>query len=162
MLCDEKRYMEKDNVFWCRGIAGNALAKAQILKNLKDMCNDSIYLNIYLNIKKEFDKDIGQLLEYRCSESDNLCLCHGLYGYYDVMNNIVCNYKEVLTEHIRKALIQKMETVKGRLIKITAKRLWLTSDYMLETFMLGSSGPAYAMLRMHHNKYPSILSLDII
>ena len=65
-------------------------------------------------------------------------------------------------DNIRKALIQKMETVKGRLIKITAKRLWLTSDYMLETFMLGSSGPAYAMLRMHHNKYPSVLSLDII
>uniref|UniRef100_N2A3B7 Type 2 lantibiotic biosynthesis protein LanM n=1 Tax=Eubacterium plexicaudatum ASF492 TaxID=1235802 RepID=N2A3B7_9FIRM len=158
ILCDEKNYVEKDNMFWCRGTAGSALAKAQILKNLKDMCNDSIYLNI----KKEFDKEIGLLLEYRSGENDNLCLCHGLYGYYDVMNSIICNEKEILTEHISKALIRKMEVVKDRLIKITEKRLWLTSDYMLETFMLGSSGPAYAMLRMHHNKYPSILSLDII
>ncbi len=158
ILCDEKNYVEKDNMFWCRGTAGSALAKAQILKNLKDMCNDSIYLNI----KKEFDKEIGLLLEYRSRENDNLCLCHGLYGYYDVMNSIICNEKEILTEHISKALIRKMEVVKDRLIKITEKRLWLTSDYMLETFMLGSSGPAYAMLRMHHNKYPSILSLDII
>jgi len=158
ILDDEKKYIDEENFFWCRGISGIALAKAQILTNLRHMNNDLIYMKI----SKELNQDINQLLKYSFGEMENLCLCHGVYGYYDVLNSLLCNYKSVLMTDQIKALDQRIEEAKKELTVITEKKLWLTSDYILETFMLGSSGPAYAMLRMHNKKYPSILNLDII
>lgn len=158
ILDDEKKYVNKNNIFWCRGIAGIVLAEAQILVNLKCICNEPIYLRI----SKELEENIEQLLEFKFSDTDNLCLCHGMYGYYDVINSLICDYREVLTGNEYKALMQRMEEIRDNLIIVTEKKLWLTSDYMLDTFMLGASGPAYVMLRMYNSKYPSILSLDIV
>jgi len=158
ILDEEKKYIDTENIFWCRGIGGIALAKAQILKNLQHMSNDLIYLKI----SKELDQEVAQLLNFRFDEMDNLCLCHGMYGYYDVLNILFCNYKDVLMADKIETLSQKIDDVKKELTVVTEKKLWLTSNYILETFMLGSSGLAYAMLRMHNDKYPSILNLDVI
>lgn len=158
ILDDEKKHIDLNNIYWCRGIAGIVFAKAQILENIQGMSSNPIYLEI----SEEFAQGVEYLLEYDFSETDNLCMCHGVYGYYDVLNDLLCKYNKLLDSDKIQAITKKLDAVKEKLVVVTEKGLWLTSDYMLETFMLGSSGPAYAMLRMHNNKYPSILSLDII
>jgi len=158
ILNEEKAYIDEDNIFWCRGTGGIALAKAGILKNLQHRINEPAYQRIVDGL----DEDIERLLSAKFDEMDNLCLCHGIYGYYDILNVFLCEYGNILVKDKIDRLKEKMESVRKELVVVTAKKLWINSDYMLDTFMLGTSGVGYAMLRLHNSKYPSILNLDMV
>jgi type 2 lantibiotic biosynthesis protein LanM len=158
ILNEEKAYIDEENIFWCRGTGGIALAKAGILKNLQHRINEPAYQRIANGL----DEDIEHLLSVKFDEMDNLCLCHGIYGYYDIIKVFLCEYGNILAKDKIDRLKKRMESVKKELVVVTAKKLWINSEYMLDTFMLGASGVGYAMLRLHNNKYPSILNLDMI
>lgn len=91
---------------------------------------------------------------------DNLCMCHGVYGYYDCLVEMANKYSCLLEKKIVSELEQKINHIKKNLPAITPKRLWLSSSVNLETFMLGSSGIAYSLLRLLNNSYPSVLMLE--
>ena len=156
LLEQESKYIDLENKFWCRGLTGRVLAKAAILLN----CKDADLIPEYTIIKKKFQKEMEDLLQLDTNMIDNLCMCHGVYGYYDCLVEMANKYSCLLENKIVGELEQKINHIKKNLPAITPKRLWLSSSVNLETFMLGSSGIAYSLLRLLNNSYPSVLMLE--
>lgn len=119
---------------WCRGLSGIALSNYIVNHNLNNAEN-----NAY---NEHFIKG--------CLSEENLCLCHGVYGNIDIIINI-----------IKDNLVINQDLKKKYFTNILEIEYIDNSNLQLETFMLGSTGILYSLLRMKNGKYPSLLSLDI-
>lgn len=155
-LLKKEEIISSENMSWCRGIGGILLARGNILNTI-DSDNP-----IYALVEKQFHVYLHQLLNCSVEKTKNLCLCHGLYGDYEILNCIYNQNNNILTIDERDMLHHKLDSIAIDLIQVTPDRLWLNFDYNLDTFMLGTSGIGYCLLRLYNNVYPSILNLELV
>lgn len=134
---------------WCRGSIGLFMGRNRIWNNLKALSAKHCQ-----NISKE--KVIFWNEEYFCNEinralaeGNNLCLCHGIYGNIEALNNIdAINFDKKM---LYKKYFDDFEHLK-----------WI--DFMTipyDSFMLGNSGIGYVLLELFNAEIPSFLGLDI-
>lgn len=157
MLNREMNMLDEENYSWCRGIGGMALARAMMLD-----VSENIPFDLKNELIKQFHKCLNLLINHRYGGKDNLCLCHGIYGDYDILNTLYTSYGRLLTDNEKNVIGQRIEYMQLPLVKAQPERLWLDYDCLLESFMLGTSGIAYSLLRLFNNKYPSILNLELL
>ncbi|MCB2357161.1 type 2 lanthipeptide synthetase LanM [Clostridium estertheticum] len=133
---------------WCNGETGMALVRNEMLKieHNSKMLNDTLK---YLQI----------IITNGFYNMNSMCLCHGIYGNIEIVNQIINNIDET-HKIITNDEVKKFET--SLINNLSDIQLGLKNNFMLDTFMLGSSGIAYAKLRYLYPQIPSILSLDII
>lgn len=125
----ESAYADSPSYAWCKGKAGMALAlhHANTIKGSNELSDLKLY-----------DADV----------ETNLCLCHGLFGEFDVALSL---FPE------RRSEIKKIINT----FDFNTLRVFRSSDYLYESFMLGVSGIAYTILRSEYPDLPSLLSLEI-
>ena len=90
---------------------------------------------------------------------NNMCLCHGIYGNMEVVSKVINDIKETQSI-ITSESIKKIE--KSLICDISDIQLGLKNNFVIDTFMIGSSGIAYSKLRNKYPILPSILCLDIL
>lgn len=133
---------------WCSGETGMALTRSEMLK----LCYSSSILN-----------DVLKFLQIAVTKGfynmNSMCLCHGIYGNIEIVNQIINS-----TEEAKRLITQdEVKRFESKLINdVSQIQLGLKNNFMLDTFILGSSGIAYAKLRNLCPELPSILSLDIM
>ena len=136
-LLSLEKNMEHDyeNMTWCHGDAGVRLVHAIICKTIPELIpiiNDQI-----IN-----DELLSKYLSY-----DQMCLCHGKYGNIDVLINLT----NIPGKLLYKKWFEKLQNL----------RFFESTDYSYESFMLGTSGIAYVMMRLLNPELPSVLALDL-
>lgn len=133
---------------WCNGETGMLLARYELFKLTLDQdILDTI--NKYLNI-------VSTIGFYNIN---NMCLCHGIYGNMEVVSKVINDIKETQSI-ITSESIKKIE--KSLICDISDIQLGLKNNFVIDTFMIGSSGIAYSKLRNKYPILPSILCLDIL
>ncbi len=124
----ESAYADCSSYAWCKGKAGMALA-LHYAKAPKD------------------SNELANMKVYNADAEKNLCLCHGLFGEFDVALSL---FPE------RRSEIKKIINT----FDFDTLRVFRNSDYLYESFMLGVSGIAYTILRSEYPDLPSLLSLE--
>ncbi len=157
LLVEERKYIDDNkkevDVTWCRGLSGIILSRIEIKKCLND-----------LNILELIDSDIHYYLEILLKTPVNyaksLCLCHGIYGNLDVLR--VISNLDFLNQDEEEKIQKRLSYITKFIGKEELLDMGIKNNLQLQTFMLGSSGVGYALLRAHNEKYPSILNLDVL
>ncbi len=90
----------------------------------------------------------------------SLCLCHGIYGNLDVLR--VISNLDFLNQDEEEKIQKRLSYITKFIGKEELLDMGIKNNLQLQTFMLGSSGVGYALLRAHNEKYPSILNLDVL
>ncbi|MCW6086522.1 MULTISPECIES: type 2 lanthipeptide synthetase LanM [Clostridium] len=140
--------VDKIKTSWCNGQTGMALVRSEILK-----------INYDKNISNDILKYLRNMVTDGFYNMNSMCLCHGIYGNIEIVNKIINNINQT-NKIITHDEVTEFET---KLISnINDIQLGFKNNFMLDTFMAGSSGIAYAKLRLLYPEMPSILSLDII
>lgn len=132
---------------WCNGETGMLLVRNELFKiNQNSKTLDDIFKYLQIVITNGF---------YNIS---SMCLCHGIYGNIEVVNKVI---KDVDNTH-KIINFDKVKSFEKRLINnLDDIQLGLKANFRIDTFMIGSSGIAYAKLRYLYPELPSFLCLDI-
>lgn len=129
---------------WCRGTAGYIHLCTNIMQGI-----DTDH-ELFVKAQRYIDLINAQGWE-RLFEDEQLCLCHGKYGIVDTLLT--------LTEH---GIVPQIDYLNVKWFStLSDLRFFRSTDYGLESFMIGSSGVAYTLLRQMNKKLPSLLNLDI-
>ncbi len=168
-LTKEKKYLDKvlnlleaedgaiekiENKSWCNGLGGIIVASAEILN--KNVLSDEQYKSIFNKFHEYFEKFIN------ISSSNNICLCHGSSGELEILNELLESYSDLLFEKEVEKIQQRIVIMTRNIPDTTGNNLGVPLGLPLNTFMLGSSGVAYAQLRVKNSTYPSILMLNTL
>ncbi len=118
---------------WCRGNSGELLSYYLADKEIGDIINIP------------HSSNYNSLFDFL--SMDNMCLCHGKYGVIDILLTLYGSPdKQLLSKWF------------NNLSKI---QFYKSSSYLHPSFMIGTSGVAYTLMRLLNPGLPSILSLDI-
>ena len=132
--------------YWCYGAAGISLSRAKI-KSCLPNCSDLIDNDLLNGVKNT---------ESYKTKSNSLC--HGSFGNIDIIMEIgILNNINSLIKTAENLANIEIENIEKNGIVLGDDTFII--DY---SFMQGVSGIAYSLLRLANNKYPSILSLDVI
>lgn len=136
--------VSKDELSWCRGKFGIYLAQALQNNNLEINPTTKVFSTVY--------DDFIHL----CNSESRTCLCHGRSGALDVMLTLQQYGIDVSSKISSNESMWKMAFYEKSWKEI---KTFDTVDYQYESFMLGTSGVAYSLLRLTSD-IPSVLSLD--
>lgn len=137
-----------DNPSWCRGYGGMILARLKLREILTDYGTTN-RINLYTS------KLLDNFMNVK-----SLCLCHGIYGSIDVLIELY-KEKELLSLENQIKISQYIENSYTFIDDTKNLDLGTNYNYQLTSFMLGSSGVGYELLRLMDNSLPSPLSLAI-
>jgi len=139
--------IDEINTSWCTGETGMLLVRNEMLKiEYNNKILDDIIKYLQIVVKKGF------------YNMNSMCLSQGIYGNIEVVNQIISSIEET-NKIITHDEVKKLES---KLVNnLSDIQLGLKNNFILDTFMNGSSGIAYAKLRLLYPQLPSILSLDI-
>lgn len=142
--------IEKEEIkaSWCNGETGMLLVRHELLKS---KFNKNILNNMF-DLVQRITKN-GFL------KMNSMCLCHGIYGNIEVLKKVVSDIDE-LEKIVEFDDIQNIE--KNLINDLNDINLGFKNNFIIDTFMIGSSGIAYAKLRDLYPDLPSILYLDIL
>jgi len=118
---------------WCRGYSGELLSRFLVNEKIPE-----------LNFFKE--EEITKL-QSEYLTMNNMCLCHGKFGVIDTLITIT---KKADTSMFTK-WFEHLSDI----------RFYSKTDYSHPSFMIGTSGIAYVLLRLVFPYLPSVLSLDL-
>jgi len=133
---------------WSNGETGMVLVRNELFK---------------IQHNSELLNDITKYLKVIVTDGfynmNTMCLYDGIYGNIEIVNKTI-NSMEETNKIITCDEIEKFEQ---KLVNsLSDIQLGLKNNFMLDTFMLGSSGIAYSKLKYLYPQIPSILSLDIV
>lgn len=133
---------------WCNGETGMLLPRCEFLKLSHDKKILSITLGYFKTVCTNGLYNIN-----------NMCLCHGIYGNIEIINKTLNDIKEsnnIITSNDLVSFESKL------LFKLSDINLGLKNNFIIDTFMIGSSGIAYSKLQNKFNILPSVICLDIL
>ncbi|MCL0330813.1 type 2 lanthipeptide synthetase LanM family protein [Apilactobacillus xinyiensis] len=144
-ITNEKlNYKQRINpIAWCHGSGGILLSRLSLF---------NLVNNKY--IEKDIKNAIHSIKEL--GNRDNNSLCHGKFGNILCLleaKNFLSKKDKLYVNNVCKSL--SLEIINGN---------WscgLPSKYENPSFMLGTSGIGYSLLKMNNNNLPNILTLDI-
>jgi len=140
LINEEDKLIKRQDVpdIWCRGMSGILYARTFINKVISNY-----------EFHSDTRIDTTDICEFLTIEDASLC--HGIYGNIDVIYSLkqLCNTSEY------DELIYKSVTASN-----LSFRFFDSLDYQLKTFMLGSSGIMYVLLRIKY-EIPSVLNLEL-
>lgn len=135
---------ENNSISWCRGLSGIILANKLIKDNTYGL------FELITDEKSIMRKVISKVND---SETFDLCLCHGIYGFFSVFDYVL--NKDTELYHDFDKLKEKF------MIEINSIEWFKNSGAEYEGFMMGSSGIAYTMLGYIYD-IPCPLALDVL
>lgn len=144
---DIKSYPQKFT--WCNGYTGILLSRHEMIKNTSRNHNLFNYLKNDINT---FRSNIN-IQNYICNLR-NMCLCHGIFGNIDILNSVFNKDFNIGNSNLESIACSIIDSYND--IELTTK-----CGYKPDTFMQGSSGIAYSLLRFINPTIPSVLNLDI-
>lgn len=133
--------------FWCHGAPGILLERSYALdrEEFYQRYNDALE-KLKLQLSNDVLDDI----------SDSLC--HGCVGNLEIVDLIANN-----TDNMElKALIESWRLLEEKKLEKFGIEYGIPQLNNLKSFMLGSSGVGYSMLRMRGLKIPSVLGLEVV
>ncbi len=136
-----------DQIYWCHGAAGIALARLEAYL----VSGDSRYLS---DIGKCVDK-----LEASWQKAEDHSLCHGRYGILDCLCEIGRKLPESsgrISELTGEIYRSNSEDISGNGVKCG-----IANSHDMFSFMLGITGMAYSIMRYNDIACPSVLTLEI-
>lgn len=154
-----KKILKKENNLY--------IAKPETVTSKTSWCNSEtgmlLVRNELFKIEKS-DQLLKEILEYFDKvvndgfyNINNMCLCHGVYGNIDVATEVISSIGDKL--NISSKEIYDFES---RLLNNKNDiQLGLQKNFILDTFMCGSSGIAFEKLRMLNPEIPSVMSLNV-
>lgn len=132
---------------WCKGIPGILHGRHIIKDDVLKIVNKSHKIIEVINAplkKLETDDEF-----YRFFELENIGLCHGVYGNIMVLQKL--GYDSRFYDLMYKKYFNSFNDLN-----------WINNlDVPYNSFMLGSTGVAYALMKLMFKKIPDILSLDL-
>lgn len=143
---NEKITNIKTNSSWCRGYGGLILARLKI--------NEIVRID-----SNSIEMLIAEFMKCYTNVS-SLCLCHGVAGNIEVMSSIIDS--KISLPNNKKSEMQNYLTKAYRYINdCNSLSLGISNNGQLDTFMLGSSGVAYTLMKQEIMSLPSFLTLEI-
>lgn len=140
--------MNKIKTSWCNGETGMLLVRNELFK-----------ITHSRKILKYIFKYLQTVVINGFYNINSMCLCHGTYGNIEIVKKVIDDINEA-KKIVTYDSIKKFE---GKLVNnLDDIQLGLKNNFMMDTFMIGSSGIAYSKLRYLYPKLPSILCLDIL
>ncbi len=134
--------LENIEYAWCNGWSGLLQARALVKKHL-GLKND------------DFDKFEKNISYKKFFQITNLSLCHGIYGNISALHHLrkqnLFNYKFEKEQYFETRYFEKILDIK----------IMKNTNYTYETFMLGNTGIAYALLELYFD-VPNVLTLEAI
>jgi type 2 lantibiotic biosynthesis protein LanM len=154
LLLKENELIDKEGIntlhhTWCRGTTGIMLGRNMIYDNLFGTCS-SVDANTQKIILKYNEVLFQEKLIESMLEIDNLSMCHGVYGNIEVFSRLKLSDKyKFIMEKIYFRSFSNINWISNQL------------EVPIDTFMLGNSGIAYALLELISKEVPAIMPLDI-
>ena len=136
------------SVFWCHGAPGIALSRALT----QQCCHEKFEF-----LADDVHRGVDKLIEEGFSDDLDHSVCHGVFGNIDILITLSKimgdpKYLEVAHHKSQRCLNQ---------IESKRVKFGLSHAFDLMSFMLGITGMGYVLLRLHNEKIPSVLSLEI-
>lgn len=140
--------IDKIKTSWSEGESGMLLVRNEVFK-----------IEHNENILAEILKYLKVIITKGFYDINSMSLYDGIYGNIEIVNQIINDINETnkIITH------DKVKELESKLVNcIDDIQLGLKNNFILDTFMNGSSGIAYSKLRQLYPQLPSILSLDVM